>query len=315
MLNSKEIELLKVVVSEYISRAIPVGSKFLLKKYRLGCSPVIKSSSSSGRIPTDLGYRFYVSHLCRKEKSGRTEIEETLKSAVSFDDFLEKVSHMLSEVSDFCGFGMWVEEENISLIKVEFLSLGGREVMLILATESGAVYSKRFHLDLEIPVEELNSLNEIMRNMGRFSLSRLVKKVQELTEAASDKRKRLLGMVCGYLMSLSLAGLIRMHISRSRGFLEGDRRIWPLWDLLDNRNLFASELSRYMITPGYQILLGRENPFPRLNDFVLLSFSSNKFRGGHSVVGAIGFKRMEYGKVLGCLEEIAGSLTRFKEGY
>lgn len=110
-LTQRQIEILKAVIEEYIQTADPVGSETIEKKYNLSASPATirnemvklsefgyleKPHSSSGRVPTASGMRFYVRHLMRPKELTTAE-EVTLQERVW--DYREKMQKFLKEVT------------------------------------------------------------------------------------------------------------------------------------------------------------------------------------------------------------------------
>ena len=116
MLSDRRQRILQALIEEYVANAMPVGSRTLTERYRLGVSPatirnelsyledegfLMQPHTSSGRIPTDYGYRAFVDDLIQHKKITRNNtydsvIDELKQSARELDELLSLASESLS---------------------------------------------------------------------------------------------------------------------------------------------------------------------------------------------------------------------------
>lgn len=114
-LNERKIQILQAIINDYIETAEPVGSRTIAKKYNLGISSatirnemsdleemgfILQPHASSGRIPSDMGYRLYVDHLMQKKELGPEE-QRYLQNVITrnvgqIDYLLEETAKALS---------------------------------------------------------------------------------------------------------------------------------------------------------------------------------------------------------------------------
>lgn len=119
LLSSRQKNILSAIIKEYINSADPVGSKELAKKYHLKLSPatirnemaelekkgyIHQPYTSAGRVPTDLGYRYFIDELMKKRKMTDREQKdlqiEFLKLKTKYKQLARATSRLLAEVSD-----------------------------------------------------------------------------------------------------------------------------------------------------------------------------------------------------------------------
>ena len=122
-LNDRKIQILQAIINDYIETAEPVGSRTIAKKYNLGISSatirnemsdleemglILQPHASSGRIPSDMGYRLYVDHLMQQKELSMDE-QKYLQSVISRDinqiDYLmEETAKALSLLTNYATF-------------------------------------------------------------------------------------------------------------------------------------------------------------------------------------------------------------------
>ena len=120
MLSDRRQRVLAALIEEYVARALPVGSRTLTERYKLGVSPatvrnelsiledegyIAQPHTSAGRIPTDFGYRTFVDDLLANdslpdEERYRAVAEDLRKSASELDSLLEQTSSALARLTD-----------------------------------------------------------------------------------------------------------------------------------------------------------------------------------------------------------------------
>src|ERR1700676_3006540 len=160
--NERSSRVLTALVRAYISSGDPVPSSLLVSAAGLGVSSatvrnilarledegfVQQPHTSSGRVPTDRGYRFYVDLLLESKRTGRTAsaVEARLRrdsSGVHIDTLLPQVSHVLSQSSRSVGFAIRPLHETAVFDRVEFVPLSSTHVLVVIVARGGHVIQK-----------------------------------------------------------------------------------------------------------------------------------------------------------------------------
>ena len=159
MLTSRQEKILELIVEEYVKKVTPVGSKHICDA--LDCSSATvrndmailedldyleKTHISSGRIPSEKGYRYYVDNLMKpKEMKG----DDVLKLQVifanknlAFDDCLKKSLEIIAEMTDYTSIVLGSKSNDNYLQKVEVLPLADTKALAIVVTDKGHVEHK-----------------------------------------------------------------------------------------------------------------------------------------------------------------------------
>src|SRR5204863_2824471 len=154
--------VLAALVREYISSGDPVASSLLVSAAGLGVSSatvrnilaqletdgyVQQPHTSAGRVPTDLGYRFYVDLLIEAKRPGRTAdaVEARLRRDSPdrlIDSVLPQVSHVLSQAARGVGFAVQPAHEASVFDRVEFVPLAASRVLVVIVARGGHVIQK-----------------------------------------------------------------------------------------------------------------------------------------------------------------------------
>ena len=157
-LNDRKIQILQAIINNYIETAEPVGSRTIAKKYNLGISSatirnemsdleemgfILQPHASSGRIPSDMGYRLYVDHLMQKKELGEEE-QRYLQSIISRDisqiDFLmEETAKALSVLTNYTTIISEPKGQRTRMKQIRLIPLDSVSVLLVIADRKSVV--------------------------------------------------------------------------------------------------------------------------------------------------------------------------------
>ena len=171
MIGSRQKELLKTIVEEYVKTARPVGSKALCKKFKCSSATIRndmalleelnyleKTHISSGRIPSEEGYRYYVDNLMEPKKiSGEDMLKlQTIfnNKELELNDAISKSLEIISDITNYTSVILGKGASDNLLQKVEVIPVSGRQLVALLITNTGHVENKNIKLEENIPAEE-----------------------------------------------------------------------------------------------------------------------------------------------------------------
>ncbi|HUU36259.1 MAG TPA: heat-inducible transcriptional repressor HrcA, partial [Vicinamibacterales bacterium] len=170
-LSDRTRRVLACLVKDYIDSGEPVASATLSRRAGLGVSPatirnvlaqledmgyVSQPHTSAGRVPTDLGYRYYVDALLetrRATKDGSTveaRLREQAGDAPLFDQLLSSASHVLFQVSHHVGFAIAPSDMHAIFQRIEFVPLSAARVLVVMVARGNHVSQKVIDLAEEI---------------------------------------------------------------------------------------------------------------------------------------------------------------------
>ena len=185
-INNRFKSILVATVEGYINTCSPVSSKYVQGRLPISLSTATirnvmsilekdgflrQVHKSGGRIPTDLGYRFYIDSININKLFDNDTIdvlERELKTiSGNVDELLSATASMLSEVSSMFGVITISEYHNSILADIDLVELNGNRAMIVLAMDNGLVKSIVLNLDIEIAAKHIHSITELLREKLR----------------------------------------------------------------------------------------------------------------------------------------------------
>ncbi|MBI3788564.1 MAG: heat-inducible transcription repressor HrcA, partial [Ignavibacteriales bacterium] len=179
-LNEREREILRHVVYNYIQTAIPVGSRYISKKFESHLSPAtirnvmadLEESgylshphTSAGRVPTDIGYRYYIDFLMDVEQlsqQDKLEIQNQLGGTTEPETLLRETSKLLGKISKQLSI---VSSPHISsgiFEKLELIPISSSKVLVVISIRSGLVKTLMLEVGTEISRQLLEQVGRIL---------------------------------------------------------------------------------------------------------------------------------------------------------
>ncbi|MNX81817.1 Heat-inducible transcription repressor HrcA [compost metagenome] len=332
-LTPRKQHILRAVIRDYIQTAEPVGSRTLSKKYDLGLSPATirnelsdleeegllkQPHTSSGRVPSDHGYRVFVDNLMEPGALSPEQHEQLVRTPLAAQELPELMVQTAKLTAVLAGCTAIVRAPRQADSKIKFIQLmpvAEQEVLLILLTDRGQVSNQLIRLPEPLSTEELmivaNFLNEQLRDRpldqltqdALTSVSAKLSAYHEVLSALWDRIPRTKPSERLYLghqsylaqqPEFSEMGKVGQLLS----LLEHDR---VMIDLMDTLASGAKE--------GARIAIGSENP---LSDFRECSVIAAPYRLGEQVLGeiaVIGPTRMHYAMAIAAVEAMAERLS------
>ena len=178
-LNERKKKILKAVIEDYINYAEPIGSRHIAKKHDISLSSatirneladledlgyLVKTHTSSGRVPSDLGYRTYVDNLAKNyivqmQELGNLKLQMQQKMR-DLDFYIKQVLDIASSHTNLTAVALTPDYRKGTIKNIEFIMLDRFNIMLILVTDTNVVKSKHIHLKMEVDIEFIGSLKE-----------------------------------------------------------------------------------------------------------------------------------------------------------
>ncbi len=210
MLTPRRIEIFKVVVDDFIQNAEPVGSKTLQQKYNLPYSSATirndlqaleemgyleKTHTSSGRIPSTLGYKFYCENLLNE--SGMDEkMEVAIKDAfetsnLNMEEAIQQSCQILSDMTNMTSGAIGPDASTQTLEHIKLFPIDERNAVCVFITNSGHTETKNFHFDEDVPFADIETCTDILNEkLKGIPVTRLAEKMEEIKPELSVVVKR-----------------------------------------------------------------------------------------------------------------------------
>ncbi|MBP1635309.1 MAG: hrcA [Acidobacteria bacterium] len=337
-LSDRSRRILAALVAEHVETGEPVASGTLVRHGGMDLSSatirnvlasleeqgyVYQPHTSSGRVPTDLGYRCYVDMLLGSRRPARLPgIEAQLRSqtgaAPLIEDALTKVSHVLSAASHHVGFALAPEAGESAFRRIDFVLLADTRILVVVVMRGGQITNKVVDIGERLPVDDLhkaaNYLNEEFAGrplqevraavMARLAEERVLYD-QLLSRALRLARSAFEGLPPQ--QALFIEGFASLVEETAEGAVSlGTLR--ALLTMIEEKHRLLRILAEYMEGPGLTVIIGEEHRAPDLRAFSLVtaSYSDGDRRGS---IGVIGPTRMHYSKAISIVDSVARTIT------
>ncbi len=340
-LSERTRRILAALIREYIDTGEPVASASLTRRAGLTLSSatirnvlaqleemgyVWQPHTSAGRVPTDLGYRFYVDLLleARRARKHVSSVEVRLRQHAGddplIDDVLSTASHVLSETSRHVGFAVSAANANALFHHIEFVPLTGTRILVVVVARGNHASQKVVDIGEVVgPSELTQAANYLNSEFSGRSLEQVREGILERLREERSLYDQLLGLALR-LASSSLENLERpsaVCIDGASTLLEevvsvsglSLATLRALLGMVEEKQRLVRLLNEYIDGPGLTIVIGAEHNDPKLRPLALIA--STYFDGrGTGLVGVLGPTRMRYSRAINAVEEAADAVGR-----
>jgi heat-inducible transcriptional repressor len=330
MLTDRARILLKTLVERYIAEGEPVGSRTLSKHAGLALSPasirnimsdleemgfVTSPHTSAGRVPTPLGYRFFVDTLLTVRPLAQVEVNQLESSLTPSDPqrLITSASTLLSDLSRFAGLVM-TPRRNPAFRQIEFISLSDKRILLIIVTMEGEVENRVIMTEhpysASALTEAANYFNQHfaghrfdqVRAKLRDELGRMRDDITQLMSAAVDAGSQAASQE-NVVVSGSRKLLDVEELSSNMGNL---RR---LFDAFEQKTGLLQLLDQSRTAAGVQIFIGGDSDLLPLDECSLVTAPYSVDGQVVGTLGVVGPTRMAYERVVPIVDITAKLLS------
>ena len=348
--QDRKEKILNWVVYNYVSTGKPVSSDIIAAKGGFNVSSatirsilkeleetgyLFQTHTSGGRIPSDKGYRVYVDNITRLQKLAAAEKErvedEYERRIEQLDGFLKHTSKVISDMSHCAGFVISADIQEDSVKRLDLISLGPKSVLSVLFVHSGIMKHASFSLDKTLEKGAVRSLSMKLNKRLKDALVADAAGIvwKEFLQKTDGQERELLKKLVDYLANMArnpdqvyLEGLSRIYENMESGDIEDMRNIAKM---LEEKEKFSQMLrerlkdcagkSKALTAPGAKkhivnVTIGSENNIKEFKNFSLVSSSYCMNDKAVGLVGILGYKRMEYPKMISIVDSVSSMVEQ-----
>ncbi|MCT2537615.1 heat-inducible transcriptional repressor HrcA [Aquibacillus koreensis] len=334
MLTNRQLLVLQVIIDEFIQTAQPIGSRSIAKKEDVSFSSatirnemadleemgfIEKTHSSSGRVPSEKGYRFYVDHLLspfRLSKSDLNIITDTFeKEMVEFEQVVQKSAQVLSNLTNYTSIILGPEVFETKLKQLQIISLSAHTAVAILVTNTGHVEHRSFSVPAKIRPSDLekmvNILNERLVGVPIIQLhEKLSTEIALLLHSYMED----VDLAYQYLQSAFFdEQQVKLYVGGKTNILmqpefKDIEKIRSLYSVIEQEDEIADLLRA--ATGGLKVSIGQENKIDAMQDCSLITATYSLGDNQLGTIALLGPTRMEYSRVISLLNVLSSRLTK-----
>lgn len=335
MLTSRQLLILQLTVNDFIESAHPVGSRQLSKKPEAPFSPATirnemadledmglleKTHTSSGRIPSERGYRFYVDHLLQPEQLGEKE-KHFVRSlfdeqVVESELLIQKTANVLSELTNYTAILLGPDISSHKVRQFSIVPLNERVAVAIIVTDTGRVENRLFEVPEHMHTSDIeklvNILNEQLVGTPLHQVQRkLDAEVESIMEAHIEQSAHVLrtlrrAMRVEHDEQLFFGG--KFNMMKQPEFHDVDQ-VELLLNLMDN-DASASLFFEQNEADDIRIRIGSENEHDAMLNCSIITANYSLGEDKTGSLAIIGPTRMDYNRTISVLDVMRRYLSK-----
>ncbi len=335
-LSYREKVILRCIIEEFIHTANPIGSRYISKSPDIKLSPatirnvmsdledlnyLTHNHTSSGRVPTDKGYRYFVNELMESDPLVQNE-KDLLKSQINDveqgkDEIYKEVSKILGRLSKEISI---VSEPYLSqgiFEKIELINLSSTKLLVVVSIQSGLVRTLLFDIESGISRDKIERVTGILNEkLSGLSLTEIrntfLDRIRDIQSDSQDIIKVFIDSIDKIFqdekegMTLYFGGTTEILQQPEFGDTQNYRNII---ELTDEKNIVVHVLNNMPVDEnGISISIGSESKDEKLKNYSIISSEYN-IGDVKGRIALIGPKRMNYSKMVSMLDFTSKIIT------
>jgi len=320
MLIDRQVLILQSIVENFITTNQPVGSKQIAQNIDFSSATIRNDMSklekeglikkthiSSGRVPSEKGYRYYVDYIKKDYELSNSENEKLKQLSggdiVSENNYLEKNAIVLSDLTDCTAVILAPTKTDRRINKIEVILLSSRSILVILVTNIGEVFQQNYKLDADFTAEDIGEINNLLQSYF-YDVDMATAHVM----IHGELEKYLKNKVNNYdMIVVALNRLLQNKIKKTVALggkynllkqpdIDNVEKLKEVVSLLEDDKI-VELLDNNEVTDKPSIKIGTELKLGNIDDLSLVSSSYNTSKG-QGVIAVFGPKRMDYSKIM-----------------
>lgn len=332
MLTDRQLLILQTIIDDFVETAQPIGSRAISKKSDITISAATvrnvmadleelelleKTHTSSGRIPSEKGYRYYVDHVISptiKEKKVGIIKDIMQNELVEYEQIVQMSADVLSKLTNYTTIILGPNLDNTTLKQIQIITLTPQSAVAILVTNSGHVEHRSFSIPKGVEVADIEKMVNILNDrLIGVPIAQLGHKLETEVYGLLSKHLHHHENIYTYLKSVvSYDEDTKLYVGGQSNILIQPEfrdvdKIYDFYSMMEDEAALVNLLRAKR--DGLNITIGRENNNKAINEFSLITSSYTLGLGQLGTIALIGPTRMEYRKVITLLQGLSNEMT------
>lgn len=332
-MDKRQSELLKVIVETYVKTVKPVGSKSLCQKFHCSSATIRnemavledlgyieKNHISSGRVPSEKGYQYYVENLMEPEKLTGSDMLKLQKIVNNRDlvlsDAINKCMEIISDLTNYASIVLGNNSAGNLLKQVNIIPIEDNKVVALVCTNKGIVENKQFMIPESTDIKELIKASEIINKLLIGTpinevASRLEFDIKPIIAKQMHDYEAVYNIFYSAFNDFVSERKEDIHVSGRTKVLEQPeyndaKSIKQLAYKLDDDN-FINEIVKDKDNDEIKVYIGEDSKVDNNTTVIRRKYNIN---GETGTIAIIGPKRMEYARVMSLLDYALGEIQK-----
>ena len=333
MLTPRRLNIFKAIVDEFVSTAEPVGSKTLMEKYNLPYSSATirndmvvleemgyleKTHTSSGRVPSIKGYRFYCEHLLEEDQVNdrdQFQLQQVFtKRQLNMEEAIQQSCEILSQMTNLTSGVLGPNASKQKLEHIKMFSINERSAVVVFITDTGHTENRTFTFDSDVSMEDVSNCCQILNDRLKGTcIEDVVDKMQSLKPVLASQLHRHEQLFSAFMNAFVKFASENVYFSGTQNMLYQPEfadieKLKGLMSMLDDASLWRN------IEVDASEIAVRTNQRSQLvwkDDVAVITtkFSLSDLEEGQLMV--VGPSRMDYDRIVSLLEYISMTIEKF----
>ncbi|WP_284140450.1 MULTISPECIES: heat-inducible transcriptional repressor HrcA [unclassified Virgibacillus] len=333
MLTERQLLILQVIIDDFIESAHPVGSRVISKKGNIPYSAATirnemadleemgyleKTHTSSGRIPSEKGYRYYVDYVIAPtlKKTNLHIMKHIVQDGfLEMEQVVQKAAEILSDITNYTSIILGPEIFNTKLKQLQIIPLSHRSAVAILITDAGHVEHRTFTVPAQMQASDLEKMINILNSrLQGVPMLRLQHVLHSEIMALLNKYVNDVEIAYDYLSSVFFSDQpVKLYIGGKSNILmqpefNNVEKIRSFYSMMENEDEVADLIKSSQ--NGIKVTIGNENKLEAIKDLSLITASYDIGENQMGTIALIGPTRMEYRKVITLMNALSEEMTQ-----
>jgi len=338
MVSERGLQVLRAIVQDYVETHEPVGSRTIVERHSFGVSAatirndmalledeelIAAPHTSSGRVPTDKGYRVFVDHLAQLRPlstAQRSAITGFLAEPSDLDDLMVRTVRVLTQLTGQVALAQYPSFAHAHVTHVELVTLASNRLLVVLVTDAGGVSQRIVPLTVDLEESDVSQLRtRLTAYLTGASVRDSAERIDALRTAEDSSRASVALVALARAIGEELAEFRQERLVMAGAATLARRRqdfrgsIHPLLEAIEEQVTLLRLMSEMVVDEhGLAASIGSENEAFGLPEASIVA-SNYLSSSGTARVGVMGPTRMDYPSNLAAARAVARYLSRMLE--
>lgn len=335
-LDERKVKILNAIIKNYLETGEPVGSRTISKYTDLNISPatirnemsdledlgyIVQPHTSSGRIPSDKGYRFYVNNLIASKDKEVSDMQEwMIEKTEKMEVLLKQVAKVLATNTQYATL---VSAPSVMSNRLKFVQLSAvdeHQLLSVVVMEGNIVKNKIIHIEKPLDNETMLKLNMLINtNLNGLTVDQinlgLITRLKEQAGIHDEIIEQVLDTVAE---TINDGDGLEVYTSGATNIfkypeLSDSQRASELLNTFEEKQSLLELLSDVDgdgDSTGIQVYIGEESPIATMKDCSVVTATYELGEGVKGTIGIVGPKRMDYENVVDNIKNLKGQLDK-----
>lgn len=335
MIPERSLEVLRAIVHDFIETSQPVGSKALVERHSFGVSSatirnemalledeqlIVAPHTSSGRVPTDKGYRLFVDRLGEVKPLSlpeRTAIESFMQGSADLDEILGRTVRILAQLTNQVAMVQYPSLDKGHVKSIELLKVDESKLLLLLVTDISRVQQHLIQFSSAVDDDFVATLRaKLIGVLSGVSLSQVAAKLSDFTSQFAQNRGASVQLVLDSLLEqvdanrqdkILLAGTANL----AKNEIDFKGSISPMLEAIEEQVVLLKLIQEMQAEEnGVALRIGSENSLSEFTSSSVVISGYEKEGSEVAKLGVLGPTRMNYSANIAAVRAVARYLTQ-----